>query len=110
MVLLCAKGGGFMRRMLEALWYGNIDPQQICKRNNPKIMDLLSLLSRNRTELRDTLTDAQKEILQKWDDNEQEMTDIVEKEIFINGFRLGARFVLEALCDDNPLDEESVNN
>lgn len=110
MVLLCAKGGGFMRRMLEALWYGNIDPQQICKRNNPKIMDLLSLLSRNRTELRDTLTDAQKEILQKWDDNEQEMTDIVEKEIFINGFRLGARFVLEALCDDNALDEESANN
>lgn len=38
------------------------------------------------------------------------MTVIVEKEIFINGFRLGARFVLEALCDDNPLDEENTNN
>lgn len=81
-----------------------ITPQEMCKQSDPHIAELLSLLSRNRKELAETLTDEQKEILQKYDDNAQELTSITECEIFVQGFRLGARLVYEALCDEKNQD------
>jgi hypothetical protein len=41
-----------------------------------------------------TLNDQQKEILEKFDDCYNELTDINEREIFAYAFRLGARIIL----------------
>ena len=48
------------------------------------------------------LTDKQKEILEKFDDCYNELTDINEREIFVYAFRLGARIAIEVLypCSD----------
>ena len=43
------------------------------------------------------LTDKQKEILEKFDDCYNELTDINEREIFVYAFRLGARIAIEVL-------------
>ena len=47
--------------------------------------------------LQATLTDKQKEILEKFDDCYAELTDINEREIFVYAFRLGARIAIEVL-------------
>jgi hypothetical protein len=46
-----------------------------------------------------TLNDQQKEILEKFDDCYNELTDINEREIFSYAFKLGARIMLEILSN-----------
>lgn len=47
--------------------------------------------------LQATLTEEQKETLEKFDDSYAELTDINEREIFVYAFRLGARIMLEVM-------------
>ena len=86
-----------MRPLLEAFWYGNINPQEQSTENNPEIKHLLNLMGRNRDSLSDTLTDEQKETLAKYDDCVNEMYGIIEREIFAYAFRLGGQLMLETL-------------
>ncbi|MBR2011340.1 MAG: hypothetical protein IKA06_06320 [Clostridia bacterium] len=44
-----------------------------------------------------TLTDRQKEILEKFDDCYAELMDLNEREIFTYAFRLGARIAIEVM-------------
>ena len=44
-----------------------------------------------------TLNDQQKEILEKFDDCYNELTDINEREIFSYAFKLGMRIAIEVL-------------
>ncbi len=62
--------------------------------------ELLRILDKNRTQLSGTLTEAQKEILQKYDDAVTDMNSIMEQELFIYAFRLGGRFAIETLSTD----------
>ena len=88
-----------MRSLLEEFWYGNIFPQEQYTAQHPDIKPLLRLTEKNRTSLTETLTEAQKECLQKYDDAVAEMNGILEREIFIYAFRLGGRFAVETLSD-----------
>ena len=88
-----------MRKLLEEFWYGNIFPQEQYAAQHPDIKPLLRLTEKNRINLEETLTEAQKEILQKYDDIVSEMNGILEREIFIYAFRLGGRFAVEMLSD-----------
>ena len=89
-----------MRKLLEEFWYGNIFPQEQYAAQHPDIKPLLRLTDKNRTSLTETLTEAQKEILQKYDDSVSEMNSLLEREIFIYAFRLGGRFAIEILSKD----------
>lgn len=89
-----------MRKLLEEFWYGNIFPQEQYAAQHPDIKPLLRLVEKNKTHLSETLTESQKEILQKYDDAVSEMSGILEREIFIYAFRLGGRFVIETLSKD----------
>lgn len=89
-----------MRKLLEEFWYGNIFPQEQYAAQHPDIKPLLRLIEKNRTSLVETLTEAQKESLQKYDDVVSEMNGILEREIFIYAFRLGGRFAIETLSKD----------
>lgn len=86
-----------MLSLLEELWYGNICPQEQSTEHNKEVKNLISLMGKNRDELSSTLTDAQKETLEKYDDCVNEMNGIIEREIFSYGFRLGARIMLEVM-------------
>ncbi len=86
-----------MRSLLEEFWYGNVFLQEQYTRYKTNTKELLRILDKNRTQLSDTLTEVQKEILQKYDDAVTDMNDIMERELFIYAFRLGGRFVVETL-------------
>lgn len=89
-----------MRKLLEEFWYGNIFPQEQYAAQHPDIKPLLRLVEKNKTNLSETLTEAQKQILEKYDDAVSEMSGIWEREIFIYAFRLGGRFAIETLSKD----------
>lgn len=90
-----------MAGVIEDLWYGNIDPQVQRVEGNEEIKNLLNLMGKNRDELSATLTDKQKETLEKYDDCLNEMYCIIEQETFAYGFRLGGRLMCETLSGDN---------
>ena len=90
-------------KTLEELWYGNISPFEQCTRGDKRLKELLKLVARNREELDGTLTDKQKETLEKFDDCFSELNDINEREIFIYAFRLGMRIAIDVLCENKNL-------
>ena len=83
--------------ILEELWYGNINPLEDSTDGNAEVKKLLSLVGRNRDKLCESMTEQQKADLAKYDDSVNEMYGIIEQEVFVHGFRLGARIMLETL-------------
>ena len=85
--------------ILEELWYGNINPLEDSTDGNAEVKKLLSLVGRNRDKLCESMTEQQKADLAKYDDSVNEMYGIIEQEVFVHGFRLGARIMLETLME-----------
>lgn len=73
--------GTCARKTIEYLWYGKIIPQDMCKDNKPRIDELRASMTRNRAEVTPTLSEKQKIILKKYDNN-NEITSIIENHIF----------------------------
>ena len=88
--------------ILEEFWYGNINPQEQSKDNNRAIKELLNLMGRNRDRLCETMTDEQREVLEKYDDCVNEMYGLIEVEIFSYAFRLGGRLMLATVLGEDP--------
>ena len=82
---------------LEELWYGNIDPHESFLIQNRQFRHLLSLIGKNRDKLSVTLTEQQKEILEKYDDTVNELHSLSEQSAFQYGFSLGVRLMTESL-------------
>ncbi|MGN1420598.1 MAG: DUF6809 family protein [Eubacterium sp.] len=83
--------------ILEDLYYGNLFPNEKCAKLNDEMKELLGLLNRNEEKLTSTLSDEQKETFEKYKDCNQEISEIVERNAFLNGFRLGARIIIEVV-------------
>ena len=90
--------------IIRELWYGNVAPFEQCTRGDKQMKELLSLMARNHDELGEGLTDKQKEILEKFEENMNEMHGIAERDAFSYGFRLGVQLMAEAflqpMCED----------
>lgn len=82
---------------LEDLYYGNLFPHEKCARLDNEVKELLKLLNRNEEKLTATLTEAQKETFEKYKDCNREIFEISEQETFLNGFRLGARIIIDVV-------------
>ena len=82
---------------LEDLWYGNLNPHETYLNGNCRFKNLLSLMGKNRDKLSDTLTEQQKEILDKYDDAINEMHSLAEEAAFQCGFSLGTRIIIESV-------------
>ena len=82
--------------IINELWYGNISPFEQCTRGDKHLKELLKLVARNREELDGTLTEKQKETLEKFEDCMNEMHSITERDAFSYGFRLGVQLMAEA--------------
>ena len=83
-----------MRSILEEMWYGNMCSNTGCREVTKELM---GYIADHHDSLQATLTDKQKEILEKFDDCYAELTDINEREIFVYAFRLGARIAIEVM-------------
>ena len=88
-----------MRSILEELFYGNICPNTDCRSQDKETKQLMGYIANHHDKLLSTLNDQQKEILEKFDDCYNELTDINEREIFVYAFKLGARIALEMLSN-----------
>ena len=88
-----------MRTILEELFYGNICPNTDCRSQDKETKQLMGYIADHHSKLLSTLNDQQKEILEKFDDCYNELTDINEREIFVYAFKLGARIALEMLSN-----------
>lgn len=83
--------------ILEELYYGNIAPNEKCARLNSEVTKLLKLLNRNEEKLTVTFSEEQKIIFEKYKDCNREISEICEKDVFLNGFRLGAPTIIESV-------------
>ena len=86
-----------MKSILEELFYGNICPSTDCRSRDAETKELMGSIADHHDNLHGTLTDTQKELLERFDDCYSELTDINEREIFVYAFRLGARIAIEVL-------------
>ena len=86
-----------MRSIVEELFYGNICPNTDCRSQDKETKQLMGYIADHHNNLLSTLNDQQKEILEKFDDCYNELTDINEREIFTYAFTLGAKIVFEIL-------------
>ena len=73
-----------LMKTIDELWYGNISPFEQCTRGDKRLKELLKLVARNREELDGTLTEKQKEALEKF---EECMNEIVISPIPCNSRR-----------------------
>ena len=88
-----------MRSILEELFYGNICPNTDCRSHDKETRQLMGYIADHHDNLLSTLNDQQKELLEKFDDCYNELTDINEREIFSYAFNLGMRIAIEVLTD-----------
>ena len=82
---------------LEDLYYGNLFPHEKCAKLDDEVKELLKLLNRNEEKLTATLSEDQKKTFEKYKDCNREISEISEGETFLNGFRLGARIIIDVV-------------
>ena len=84
-------------RILEELWYGNIEPIEYDTFPCAEYKEALQRISRNEEKLQSTMTDAQKELFSRYADSVREFQYMAECLLFQNSFRLGASMMLEVM-------------
>ena len=89
-----------MRSILNELWYGNVSPFEQCTRGNKRLKELLKLVARNREDLDGSLTEKQKETLEKFHDCWSEYMSLGEAAIFEYAFKLGMQIAIETLTEE----------
>ena len=97
-----------MRSIIEGLYYGNIVPTDRDVVKGGEYAHLLHLLSRNSTELEETLTEAQKEVFEKYNDCYADISDINEVTAFTLVFKIGLRLAVEAMGDSREITEHKM--
>lgn len=83
--------------ILEDLWYGSVNPYENRVDKSPRIRNTLILLAKNEHVLKATLSDEQKEQLEKIKDCQDELTDLLECNAFAEGFCLAVKIMAEVM-------------
>lgn len=92
-------------KILEELWYGNVTPGERSVEKGNHLWNLGKLILQNEEDLAALLSEKAKEVLEKLRDNRSDLNDLNECEVFVCGFRLGARIILEVLDGSDMWDE-----
>lgn len=82
-------------KVIEEIYYGNIDPFEHAVHHPNAEKQLRESIHRNEDSLKSELSETQKETLEKLKDNLDDLHRLEEMEMFTEGFRLGARLMLE---------------
>ena len=98
-----------MESIIEELYYGNVLPFERRTPRGGEYSRIIKYLSRNEEGLLETLTEAQKEIFEKFKANQAELNGIDEVTSFAIGFKIGLRLAAEAFVVARP-EQEPVNN
>ena len=84
-------------RLLEEFWYGNIEPTDHDISSCKEYKKLPKPIYRDEERPQATMTDEQKELFSRYRDAVRECQMITDCLIFQNGFKLGARIMLEVM-------------
>lgn len=87
-------------KLLEELWYGNLEPFEYDASGGKEYKETIRLISRNEDKLLATMTDEQKELFSRYTDCVREFQAMAESLLFQNSFRLGARIMLEVMQEE----------
>ena len=87
-------------KIIEDLYYGRISPYEMNISATPEYQKLKALADRNEDLLRESLSDEQKELLEKVIETVTDISSISERDMFINGFRLGMKLMMDVMKDE----------
>ena len=84
-----------MSNIIEELFYGNLEPQELTTEITPRLKKKLSELVKKEEELVAKLPDEEKEKFANYVSTYNEFSSIGISDGFISGFRFGARFAYD---------------
>ena len=84
-----------MSNVIEELYYGNLEPQEMTTEISPKLKKKLSALAKKEEELSAMLPEKERELFTNYVLAYNEFSSIGNSDSFISGFRLGARFTFD---------------
>ena len=87
-------------KIIEDLYYGRISPYEMSISATPECQKLKVLADRNEDLLRESLSEKQKELLDKLIESVTDISSISERDMFINGFRLGIKLMIDVMQDE----------
>ena len=87
-------------KIIEDLYYGRISPYEMSISATPEYQKLKALADRNEDLLRESLSDEQKLLLDKLIEFVTDISSISERDMFINGFRLGMKLMIDVMKDE----------
>ena len=100
-VFVCSKKGQVKQMStIQDLYYGRISPYEMSISTAPEYQKLKALADRNEDLLRESLSDEQKELLEKLAESITDISSISERDMFIAGFRLGMKLMIDVMKDD----------
>ena len=101
MVFVCSEKGQVKQmNTIQDLYYGRISPYEMSISTAPEYQKLKALADKNEDLLRETLADEQKELLEKLIESITDISSISERDMFIAGFRLGMKLMIDVMKDE----------
>ena len=102
MVFVVGERSGEISNMstIQDLYYGRISPYEMSISATPEYQKLKTLATQNEDLLRETLSDEQKELLDKLTECITDISSISERDMFIAGFRLGMKLMIDVTKDE----------
>lgn len=85
---------GFIRQLYQHI----AEPQTKFIRQNVQTDKLIQDISKAEAKLNEILKGDEKKLFLAYCDAHSELSSLVEQDIFITGFRLGAQFTLDTFC------------
>ena len=100
-VFVCSEKGQVKQmNTIQDLYYGRISPYEMSISTAPEYQKLKALADRNEDLLKETLSDEQKELLDKLIESMTDISSISERDMFIVGFRLGVKLMIDVMKDE----------
>ena len=100
-VFVCSEKGQVKQMStIQDLYYGRISPYEMNISTAPEYQKLKALANRNEDLLRESLSDEQKKLLDKLTESITDISSISERDMFINGFRLGVKLMIDVMKDE----------
>ena len=100
-VFVCSEKGQVKQMStIQDLYYGRISPYEMSISTAPEYQKLKALANRNEDLLRESLSDEQKELLEKLTECITDISSISERDMFIAGFRLGMNLMIDVIKDE----------
>ena len=84
-----------MSNIIEELFYGNLEPQELTTELTPKLKKKLSELVKKEEKLTSKLSEEEKELFANYVSAYNEFSSISISDGFVSGFRFGARFTYD---------------